>query len=158
MSKASRFEQFVNRFEKPVYGFFVRLVHDEQTADQLAQEAFLNLYRSGIDCNGGQHCVTAVYRTAIRLLMQRTELMSSEPVMSSSEVDQKVDAISLAISELPTAQRFAVLLHKYQGLDLAAIGKALDLDEARVKGLLLTGYQALTMKLSRYIVPMKRTH
>ena len=149
MAKASHFVQFVDRLKNPVFGFLFRLVRDETLAEQLAQEAFLELYQWNNDCADGERCVTTIYRIAIRLV---TQAAASRPLAASpsSRFDRKDVAIFQAIGELPSAQRFAVLLHKYQDLDLAQIGKTLDIDQIRVKALLLAGYQTLRIKLSAY--------
>lgn len=150
MAEASHFEQFVYRLKNPVFGFLFRLVQDEKRAEQLAQEAFLKLYQSKDDCGDGERGVTTIYRIAIRLVAQAAA-GHSLAVNPSSRFDRKEVAISRAIGELPSAQRFAVLLHKYQGLDFAQIGKTLEMDEIRAKALLLAAYQALRIKLSAYL-------
>lgn len=147
MAEASHFEQFVYRLKNPVFGFLFRLVRDEALAEQLAHEAFLELYQSKTDC--GDSCVTTIYQIAIRLITQ-TAAGRSLSASPSSRFDREEAAISQALGELPSAQQFAVLLHKYQELDLAQIGKTLDIDETRLKALLLAGYQTLRIKLSAY--------
>lgn len=150
MIAATRFEQFVLSFKGPLFGFLFRVLQNEQVAEELAQEAFLNLYRSRVDCGDAEDCVGAIYRIAIGLVTQAANSRPLAPVNSSSRFDSKEVAICKAIGGLPSAQRFAVLLHKYQGLNFSQIGKTLDIDETRVKALLLAGYQTLRTKLSAY--------
>lgn len=156
MAKPSHFVQFVDSLKIPVFVFLFRLVRDETLAEQLTQEAFLELYQSNNDCGDGERSVATIYRTAIRLATQAAA-SSSLAASPSSRFDRKEVAIFQAIGELPSAQRFAVLLHKYQGLDLAQIGKTLEIDEIRVKALLLAGYQTLRIKLSACVNAERRT-
>ncbi len=151
MIAATRFEQFVCSFKGPLFGFLFRALQNKQAAEELAHEAFLNLYRSKVDCSDVESCVGAIYRIAIGLVTKAAESHSLAPVNSSSRFDRKEVAICKAIGELPREQRFAILLHKYQGLDLDQIGRALDIDETQVKAVLLAGYQTLREKLSAYI-------
>jgi len=151
MIAATRFEQFVCSFKGPLFGFLFRVLQNEHVAEELAQEAFLTLHRSRIDCSDPASCVGAIYRIAVGLVTRAADSRSLAPVNSSSRFDRKEIAICKAIGELPREQRFAVLLHKYQGLALDQIGRALDIDETQVKALLLAGYQMLREKLSGYI-------
>lgn len=43
---AEAFRQLVKRYERPVFGLVVRLVRDRETAEDLAQEAFLRAFRA----------------------------------------------------------------------------------------------------------------
>ena len=157
MIASTRFEQFVCSFKGPLFSFLFRLLQNEHAAEELAQEAFLNLYRSKVDCSNPRNCVEAIYRIAIGLATRAAESRSRVPVNPSPAFDSKEVAICKAIAELPSAQRFAVLLHKYQGLDLEQIGRTLDIDETKVKAVLLAGYQMLRMRLSAYINSERRT-
>ena len=53
-----------------------------------------------------------------------------------------------AVLALPTKQRAAVILHKYQELDYKQIGQALGCSESAVKSLLFRAYEALRVRLS----------
>jgi len=51
-------------------------------------------------------------------------------------------------SALPTKQRAAVVLHKYQELDYKQIAQALGCSESAVKSLLFRAYEALRVRLN----------
>ena len=153
MIEVSYFEEIVHRFKTPVFGFLFRLVQDEPLAEQLTEQTFLRLHRLGRYCGNEGQCATAIYRLAIQSEMESggvSKLLRPSPLLATGD---KEAAIRLAIGGLPKAERLAVLLHKYQALDLVLIGRILDLHETTVKRLLLTAYRSLRMTLGRYVDP-----
>lgn len=60
---------------------------------------------------------------------------------------ERLRAIREAIEELPEKQRLAVLLHKYEELDYAAIADILGCSESALKSLLFRAYEALRLRL-----------
>ena len=62
MTAATRFEQFVCSFKEPLVGLLFRVLQNDQEAEELAQEAFLTLYRPKVDFSDTGNCVEATYR------------------------------------------------------------------------------------------------
>lgn len=60
---------------------------------------------------------------------------------------ERVAAIRRAIAELPEKQRLAVVLHKYEELDYAAIAEILGCSESALKSLLFRAYETLRVRL-----------
>ena len=55
-----------------------------------------------------------------------------------------------AIESLPTKQLAAVLMHKYEGLDYAAIAEVLDCSIPALKSLLFRAYETLRRRLAHF--------
>jgi RNA polymerase sigma-70 factor (ECF subfamily) len=60
----------------------------------------------------------------------------------------KLWEVRQAIERLPAKQRAAVLMHKYEEMDYAAIAKALSCSESAVKSLLFRAYESLRSRLA----------
>ena len=68
-------EELVRRFERPVFNLIVRMVRDESTAEDLAQDTFIKIFRGLPGYNQSMRLVNWVLRiahnTAIDHLRQR---------------------------------------------------------------------------------------
>lgn len=137
-----RFEALVERFRRPLLGLLFRLVNDERLAEALAEETFLNVYRSRRDGSDDDFAI-AIYRGGAALALRQHQEVPTEFAS-----DERQTKIRRSIEELPEGERLAVLLHKYQRLNYAQIAAVLSVSEKEAKALLLRAYELLRINLS----------
>ena len=62
--------------------------------------------------------------------------------------EARFDEVRAAIEALPSKQKAAVLMHKYQEMDYAQIARVLACSESAVKSLLFRAYETLRSRLA----------
>jgi len=167
---AASFDELLRRYRTPLVKYFTRLVRDQALAEDLAQEAFLRVYKARHRYRPDARFTTWLYRIATNLALnairdarnwQRQEgsgreddgETSFEFVDPKASVEQQLMAtdrsrmIREAIDSLPQNQRAAVILHKYQEVDYRQIAGVLKVSESSVKSLLFRAYETLRVRL-----------
>lgn len=171
------FEALVAKYRQPLASFLFRMTHDQAVAEELAQEAFLCVYRLRKTYASDARFTTWIYRIAASLALkgvrdtrhQRAKVAAGSyqrdeqiglpldiaDTSSSSEQAilqrKRLAAIRRCIDALPECQRLAVLMHKYQGLDCQEIAEVLEISESATKSLLFEAYATLQQKLREYV-------
>ena len=171
------FNFLIEKFRRPLISFMYRMTHNSATAEELAQEVFLRVYRSRANYAANAKFTTWMYRIATNLAVnhardtkhERPEVMSSidesdeETGLSLDVADkrlnveerilrrERLEAIKRHVESLPERQRVAVLMHKYQNMDYRQIADVLKLSESATKSLLFRAYETLREKLKEFI-------
>lgn len=171
------FDYLVSKFRRPLVGFMYRMSGNQATAEELAQEVFLRVYRSRQGYRADAKFTTWLYRIAMNLAVNHardTRRERAGQVVSLEEPDdsgnaridvadnrisaeqqmlqqERVRAIRRHIQALPERQRMAVLMHKYQELDYREIGEVLALSESATKSLLFRAYGTLRERLKEFV-------
>lgn len=171
------FEYLVEKYRRPMLAFMYRMTHNTATAEELAQEVFLRVYRSRHTYSADAKFSTWLYRIATNLAVnyardtkyQRPEMQVSldepdeesglkldiaDPSLSAEQQllrRERLAAIRRHVEALPERQRLAVLMHKYQGMDYRQIGEVLKLSESATKSLLFRAYETLREKLKSFL-------
>ena len=167
------FGMLLNRHRWPVTRFLWRMIRNQAIAEELAQEAFLRVYRSRESYEPTARFTTWLFRIATHLALNwlrderhtqgqesLDESVSGAPVRQVPDRTPGIEAhliarvrqaeIRRAILHLPSKQRAAVLMHKYQELDYTQIAGALGCSESAVKSLLFRAYECLRSRLAQY--------
>jgi RNA polymerase sigma-70 factor (ECF subfamily) len=169
------FELLLQKYRTPLVNFLYRMVRDPATAEDLAQEVFLRVYRGRQKYVPNAKFTTWLYRIATNLALnalrdarhrqmeisldQASESSGNDPVVIALPdrrpgVEQELIArdraalIRRAIDALPEKQRAAVLLHKYHELDYAEIARILECSPSALKSLLFRAYETLRVQLA----------
>ena len=171
------FNLLLQKYRTPLINFLFRMVRDSATAEDLAQEVFLRVYRARKRYSPSAKFTTWLFRIATNLALnsvrdnrhQRMEISLDAPVIADAEdgderpldvADKHPDIeqhlveearkkmIRHAIEKLPEKQRAAVLLHKYQELDYNEIAKIMECSESALKSLLFRAYETLRVELA----------
>ncbi|HXX45416.1 MAG TPA: sigma-70 family RNA polymerase sigma factor [Candidatus Acidoferrales bacterium] len=168
------FDFLLVKYRSPLVNFLYRMVRDTATAEDLAQEVFLRVYRARKQYTPSAKFTTWLFRIATNVALnsvrdnrhQKMEVSLDAPVGSEEDsaprelparemrIDEhlleqdRVAFIQRAIASLPEKQRAAVLLHKYEELDYAEIAIILDCTEAALKSLLFRAYESLRVQLA----------
>ncbi len=172
------FEQLVVRYQDRLVGFFFHLVHDRTAAEDLAQEAFLRVFRSRERYEPTARFSTWLFRIAHNLASnqkrgaaRRREIPlasgSGQHDLSFGEQNlaeksalmptRQLDSVELravvrnAIEDLSERQRTAVLLHKFEEMSYEEIGDVMGLGPVAVKSLISRARGKLKEALERFI-------
>jgi RNA polymerase sigma-70 factor (ECF subfamily) len=176
---ATSFELLLQRYRTPLINFLCRMVRDPATAEDLAQEVFLRVYRARKKYAPSAKFTTWLFRIATNLALnalrdaryrqqeisldasgEETRPTLEVPASGPSTVERMMEAdraalIHRAILALPEKQRAAVLLHKYHDLDYDEIARILDCSESALKSLLFRAYETLRVELAPLMAQQK---
>jgi RNA polymerase sigma-70 factor, ECF subfamily len=167
------FDLLLRRYRTPLVSFLYRMTRDSATAEDLAQEVFLRVYRARKQYSPTAKFTTWLFRIATNLALNSIrdnrhkqmetsidapgeneesapmELASREMRIDEHMVERdRCDFIRRAVNSLPEKQRAAVLLHKYEEMDYGEIAKILDCSESALKSLLFRAYETLRVQLA----------
>ena len=173
----SSFELLLRKYRTPLVNFLYRMVRDSATAEDLAQEVFLRVYRARKDYAPSAKFTTWMFRIATNLALnsrrdgryrqlevsldQSAELEDGAPAFEVPDgqpgiehqliARDRTDRIRRAVESLPEKQRAAVLLHKYQEMDYDEIAAILQCSESALKSLLFRAYETLRVELASLV-------
>jgi RNA polymerase sigma-70 factor, ECF subfamily len=173
----SAFSFLVQKYRRPMVGFMYRLCHNPSTAEELAQEVFLRVYRSRTSYEPSAKFTTWLYRIATNLAVNNardTRHERPENTLRLDEADpetgttpdladdsltaeeqilkrERLAAIRSKVNALPERQRVAVIMHKYQQMDYREIAGVLNLSESATKSLLFRAYETLREQLKEFV-------
>ena len=169
------FELLLRKYLTPLINFLFRMVQDAATAEDLAQEVFLRIYRSRTDYVASAKFTTWMFRIASNLALnsrrdgrhRQRQISLDQPADGAEDGAPAMDLadgqpniehellardraalIRRAVDSLPEKQRLAVLLHKYQELDYDQISQILSCSESALKSLLFRAYETLRVQLA----------
>ena len=139
------FEELVELTHRRVYSLAFRLTGDRTEAEDVAQEAYLRMFRGLAGFREEARFETWMHRIvtncAISMRKRRGrfgDVLVSEPEDvpvpdTTAPAFAERDSLSRALAELPEGQRIAVLLKDVYGLSCREIGEELGVEEGAVK-------------------------
>ncbi len=171
------FAALVEKYQQPVMNFVRRTLRDETEAEDLAQNVFLQVYKSA-----PRYVITAKFSTwlftiARNLCLNEIRRRSRHPAESLDAThpeseDQPLrqfedkgvvsppgqllhgeleEKITQALAELPENQRMALLLCRQDELSYEEIAEVLDCSLSATKSLIHRGRETLKAKLKPYL-------
>ena len=173
----SAYAYLIQKYRRPLVGFMYRMCHNPATAEELAQEVFLRVYRSRSSYEPSAKFSTWLYRIATNLAVNHardTRHERPENTVRLDEPDQetgttpdladqslsaeeqllkreRLAAIRSKVNALPERQRLAVMMHKYQQMDYRQIAAVMKLSESATKSLLFRAYETLREQLKEFV-------
>lgn len=174
------FEALVRRHLSFVVRHAARYVRDESAAEDVAQEVFLRLYTSKElfrdESNFLGWLATIASRLALNELRTRRRKHWRSPNSRRDDFEnawlpgqqagqpdsellrlEEIEAVRAAIDRLPSNQREALWLQRFEGWDLDAVGAALGLSSSAVKSLLFRARNALAAELEAFQAGKSKT-
>jgi RNA polymerase sigma-70 factor (ECF subfamily) len=172
------FDVLVRRYDRDVLRLILRVVHDQELAGDLYQEAFLRIYRNLHRFRLESSFYTWIYRIVTNVCLDHLRRRRSRPEDQAPAIEsldanrtQPVDffdrqqdtqanpeqrllgreigeRIDAALQKLSPRERMIFEMKHYQGLKLRAIGEALGTSEETVKNSLFRATQKLRLQLS----------
>lgn len=172
MDNQPSFSEIVNQLQSMVYNTVLGIVQNEQDAEDITQEVFIQVYESMDEFKAEARLSTWVYRIAVNKALdferkkkaaRRGGLLkrifgtseAEEPVSfyhPGAALDKKEDAAVLfrAINQLPEKQRIAFLLLKTEGLNYAQVAEVMQMTVQAVESLQARAKQNLKKLLEEY--------
>ncbi len=171
------FGYLVQKYRRPLVGFMYRLCRNPATAEELAQEVFLRVYRSREGYEASAKFSTWLYRIATNLAVNHARDTRHERPENTVRLDEpdaetgttpdvadetisaeeqllkreRLAAIKAKVNALPERQRLAVMMHKYQQMDYRQIAAVMKLSESATKSLLFRAYETLREQLKEFV-------
>jgi RNA polymerase sigma-70 factor (ECF subfamily) len=171
------FAELVDKYKQPVMNFVYRSLRDETEAEDLAQNVFLQVYKSRSRYRRTAKFSTWLFTIARNLCLNELRRRSRHPAESIEEThtdneDQPqrqyedksqmappekllhgelAQKIEEALAELPENQRSAILLCRQDELSYEEIAGVLDCSLSATKSLIHRGRETLKEKLKRYL-------
>ena len=142
--EAAAFAALVRRYQRTVFSIALRMLGDRHRAEDLAQEVFLQLYRSldgiGSDAHLAFWLRKVAVNRAIDRIRQETRYDNEPLTEAASVVGETGDTDPLLqrrmaelVSQLPPAARAVVVLRYQEDLDPVDIASTLDMPINTVK-------------------------
>lgn len=134
MTEVATFGELLERHEREIFAYALRLVGDRDEADDIYQETFLAAFRGWPPPRRGQERAW-LYRIATNKVIDRARrrkrlVRIADLQLAAPDRDGVSMAdLSAAVKVLPDGQRAAFVLRKLQGLEYAEVARALDCSE-----------------------------
>jgi RNA polymerase sigma-70 factor, ECF subfamily len=166
------FRVLVDNYHQMVVNTCFGLLHNIDDAEDVAQEVFIEVFRSAGNFRGDSKITTWLYRIAVnrslnfirdnkrrKLVLTLENLISfkkpetitdctANPELNLENI-QRAQILHKAVDSLPENQRVAFTLNKYEDLSYLEISEIMNLSVSAVESLLYRSKQNLQKKLYR---------
>ena len=171
------FAELVDKYKQPVMNVAYRMLRDATEAEDLAQNVFIQVFRSAHRYKVASKFSTWLFTIARNLCLNEIRRRSRHPADSLDAThpdhddqparqfeDKKTHSppdtllqgeleakIEQAVSELPESQRLAIVLCRQDELSYEAIAEVLGCSLSATKSLIHRGRETLKQKLKPYL-------
>jgi RNA polymerase sigma-70 factor (ECF subfamily) len=175
---SAAFAELVDKYKQPVMNVVYRMIRDATEAEDLAQNVFVQVYKSAHRYRSSAKFSTWLFTIARNLCLNEIRRRSrhrAESLEASGfeqedrprpqfedpkafgpmesllrgELEQRVEQ---AVAELPANQRLAILLCRQEDLSYEEIAKVLGCSLSATKSLIYRGRETLKQKLKPYLL------
>jgi len=175
---AAAFEELVQRYQSRLISVLEHMVHNRQSAEDLAQDVFLRVYRARKSYTPDARFATWLFRiahnaasNALRSQARRRDsnaqnfapedssalpldqlAKAASGLMPTRRLDKQElsEVVRVAIESLPEQQRMALLLSKFEEMSYVDVARTLDQTVPAVKSLLWRARENLRVILEPY--------
>jgi RNA polymerase sigma-70 factor (ECF subfamily) len=148
------FGKLVKAHQSRVIQLAARLLASPHNAEDIAQEAFLRVYRSAGKFQPKAKFSTWLYKIVVNLCHDqrrrwkfRPEPIAIDPpaaaVPNPVDLEELKASVHRAVDRLPPRQRTVLVLHRFEELSYREIAQISDLSESAVESLLVRAYANL---------------
>lgn len=165
------FDRLVERYSPCVWALLTRFLGPLERREDLVQEVFLRVIRARARYIPEARFSTWLYRIVFNLCVNETERRRMGPALeigaegtSTEWVDEgaappaealersdRVQAVRQAIAALPSRQRMALILAKYEELPYAEVARVLESSEPAVKSMIHRARETLRERLAPFL-------
>ena len=141
---ARAFETLMKRYSSSVYGAAMRLMKDEDDAQEVTQMAFIQAYRQ-LDSWRGENFgswVTIIANHIALRMLEKEKRRQTEPLDENTDPpneeyneqrELQLQALENAITRLPEDERQIIQWHYYEGVSLQTISQRVGQTENNIK-------------------------
>lgn len=164
MKAKADFEDLVEAHTAELYAYLWRMLGNPSEAQDCLQDSFLRAYRAYGRLNGEANTRAWLYKIATNTARTQLKRRGQHAVGSAeflenlassrTAVDVQVEQrarlaqVHAAVMALPYKQRAALILRKYQEMDYAEIGEALNCSPASARANVYQGLKKLRKQLA----------
>jgi len=164
------YRTLVDQFQVPVRNICAGIIHNRHEAEDLAQEVFVEVFRSIRNFRGDSKLSTWIYRIAVNKSLNHKRKQNRQKWLypfgislseerSPDYIDpdqlpslnienqQRMQHLQQALDALPENQRIAFVLNKYEELPYKEIAEVMDLSLSGVESLIHRAKVNLQKKL-----------
>jgi RNA polymerase sigma-70 factor (ECF subfamily) len=166
----SAFERIVRRWQGPLVNLAYRFCRDRQRAEEMAQDAFLQIYRQLPKFRGNAAFSTWMFAVSLNLYrsLLRRRPLPADPIDALAELaggrhplleleqHEREELVRRAVAALPARYRDAVIVFYFKMMNLSETALVLGVPEGTVKARLHRGRQVLRRKLGGVLVSPAR--
>ena len=167
------FRTIVELHHKPLISFIARFTGDRDSAEDIAQEVFLRVFKAAKDYKPQAKFKTWLFTIATNLCLNEIRDNKNSPkivelsglyeqeypnidpdAFSPQKVAENAElsaAVRKAISNLPENQRIAILLRQYNDFSYNEISKIMGISMSAVESLIQRARQSLKKSLSSFL-------
>jgi RNA polymerase sigma-70 factor (ECF subfamily) len=165
--------RLMDAWSQPLIAYLIRLTGSDATAQDLAQETFVRVYRHRLEYRSSQKFSTWLFAIATNLARNHArwrgrhpetllghENLSELPVISKDAppdeqtiANERIAAVQKAVSELPQDMREVLILSTWHGMSHAEIARVQDTSEKAVELRLYRARKLLRDLLSEQLKP-----
>lgn len=149
------FKEFIDKYQKPIFNVALRMVNDQDDAEDIAQTVFVKAYEHLRSFNPKFKFFSWLYRMAINeslnFIRQKKKYQGLDDCLESKEVmpdrsfeenEQNMN-IEVALMRIDAEYRSVVVLRHFLELSYKEIGEVCDIPEKTVKSRLYTARHLL---------------
>ena len=137
------FYSLLDRYQNPLFGTIYRMVHAWEEARDLAQDAFVNLWKNHEKMENQRTALTYLYRTAVNLaidLLRRRKFVPSrletEPFQigeDAHDIHELFEVIMKCTMHLKPKQKAVFILRDIEGFDFEEMARLLDMPVSNLR-------------------------
>lgn len=157
----SAFEILVERHQTSVYAQMLGRTSDPERSQELTQEAFITAFTTITRLEKPGSFKSWVIGIGLNLSRRRKKEIADIDLLEGAkdlrktgvaelEHVERIEAVRIAVEELPENYRVALMMHYFDGARGRAIGEAIGCSEGAVHMILLRARKALAQKLKAF--------
>lgn len=164
------FEAIVRRHQSMVFSIAYHLLHDRALAEEVAQDVFLQLYRTMAELKSEEHTISWLRRVAVHRAIDAARSRNARPEIAlkaesmdfaatgeAAETDPLLNRrLQQVVASLPESARAVVVLRYQEDLGPDEIAGVLNMPVATVKSHLQRALAMMREKMSRMIGAVKK--
>ena len=163
------FRYLIDQEQLKVFRLCVGFLHNKEDAEDIAQEVFIEVFRSADKFRGESKLSTWLYRIAVNKCLTELQKRKTKNIFTSvqsifglieplnkqephRQLEQKeqMHVITKAIDNLPENQKIAYTLAKYDDLSYQQIAEVMNISLPSVESLMFRAKNNLQKKLINY--------
>jgi len=175
LQEEGAFKELVEEYQNLIFNTCFGFLHNIEEAEDVAQEVFIQVFKSISKFRGDSKLSTWIYRIAVNRSLNKIRSRKSKFLVAldsvfeanknpgtsfpktpydSLENKERAQVLHLAIDKLPVNQKKVFILSKYRGLPNKKIAEVLNVSLSSVEALMNRSKKNLRASLANYYKKM----